>query len=125
MATQMGAAGAAPFAFVAKTNGVDWNAVLSFDVERLVNGQVAPADLNRLDDVARLLEEAQIAPEPGVPPEESALRMARLATILQLSSEYQAMRAEVSGTRRGRLGKEDIHPTRTPPLSNAFFVPGH
>jgi centrosomal protein CEP290 len=40
------------------------------------------------------LEEAYIEPDAQLSPEENAARLARLATILQLSSEYQAMRAE-------------------------------
>ena len=36
----------------------------------------------------------RIEPDPGVNPETNADRLARLAVVLQLSSEYQAMRAE-------------------------------
>lgn len=96
MAAQVGAPGAPPFAFVAKNAPVSWESVFSFDVERLLNGrEVTPTDLNALDEMAGRLEQARIEPDPGVAPEENAARLARLATILQLSSEYQAMRAEV------------------------------
>ena len=70
---------------------------MSFDIERLINGQEpTPQDLNALDDMARRLEEARIVAEEGFAPEENAARLAKLAQILQLSSEYQAMRAEVT-----------------------------
>lgn len=99
MTAQMGAPGAPPFTFAAKNSPVAWDAVLSFDIDHLINGQEpTPQDLNALDDMARRLEEARIVPEEGFAPEENAARLAKLAKILQLSSEYQAMRAEVGNT---------------------------
>ena len=126
---QMGGSGAPgvgdgvppPFAFVAKNAPVSWDAVLSFDVERLINGREATMeDLNALDEMARRLEEARIEPEQGLAPEESAARLARLATILQLSSEYQAMRAEVQHTQHADE-KTAIHHPRWRKIFLAFF----
>jgi len=94
MATAM-ADEAPPYSFVAKNGSVSWNAVMGFDLSPFLGGQnVAPYALNALDDLSRQLEEARIEPEQGADPSEMADRLARLAVVLQLSSEYQAMRAE-------------------------------
>jgi centrosomal protein CEP290 len=84
-----------PYSFVAKNGQVAWDAVMGFDLAPFLSGQnVAPYALAALDDLSRQLEEARIEPDPGVNPETNADRLARLAVVLQLSSEYQAMRAE-------------------------------
>ena len=84
-----------PYSFVAKNGQVAWDAVMGFDLAPFLSGQnVAPNALGALDDLSRQLEEARIEPDPGVNPETNADRLARLAVVLQLSSEYQAMRAE-------------------------------
>ena len=84
-----------PYSFVAKNGQVAWDAVMGFDLAPFLDGQnVAPSALGALDDLSRQLEEARIEPDPGVNPETNADRLARLALVLQLSSEYQAMRAE-------------------------------
>ena len=80
---------------MAKNGQVAWDAVMGFDLAPFLSGQnVAPNALGALDDLSRQLEEARIEPDPGVNPETNADRLARLAVVLQLSSEYQAMRAE-------------------------------
>jgi len=84
-----------PYSFVAKNGQVAWDAVMGFDLAPFLSGQnVAPNALGALDDLSRQLEEARIEPDPGVNPETNTDRLARLAVVLQLSSEYQAMRAE-------------------------------
>lgn len=94
MATAM-ADEAPPYSFVAKTGPVSWESVMSFDLTPFLGGlNVSPYSLNALDDLSRQLEEARIDVAQDTNPEEMAARLARLAVVLQLSSEYQAMRAE-------------------------------
>ena len=90
-----GAQDAPPYTFAVKNQRVEWASVLGFDVRPFLSGaNVSPADLAALDDVASRVEVARIESEPGVAPEEMTERLARLAVVLQLSSEYQGMRAE-------------------------------
>lgn len=104
-----------PYTFVAKNGRVAWDTVLNFNVQPFFDGSnVSPRDLEALDEVARRVEEARIEPEPNVPADEMAARLAQLATVLQLSSEYQAMRAEVRPTL-------DRDPTRSP-LPHPFQI---
>ena len=90
---------APPYTFVAKTARVSWDSVLDFDATPFTNGtDVSPRDLNALDNLARRLEEAKIEPQTGVEAANAAVNLAKLASLLQLSSEYQAMRAEARRT---------------------------
>ena len=78
---------APPYTFVAKNGRVAWDTVLSFNVQPFFDGSnVSPRDLEALDEVARRVEEARIEPEPNVPADEMAARLAQLATVLQLSA---------------------------------------
>ena len=109
---------APPYTFVAKNGRVAWDTVLNFNVQPFFDGSnVSPRDLEALDEVARRVEEARIEPEPNVPADEMAARLAQLATVLQLSSEYQAMRAEV----RPRRPHPHRDPTRSP-LPHPFQI---
>ena len=115
-----------PYTFVAKNGRVAWDTVLNFNVQPFFDGSnVSPRDLEALDEVARRVEEARIEPEPNVPADEMAARLAQLATVLQLSSEYQAMRAEVRPRRPHPRPRSHLlaappsfsnpHPPRPPP----------
>ena len=93
-----GAPGGAPpaYSFAAKQAPVEWRVVSDFHLDPFLSGRdVSPQDLNALDQVASMLEVARIEPPPGVDGMQQASQLARLATILQLSSEYQGTRAEV------------------------------
>ena len=105
-----GAPGGAPpaYSFAAKQAPVEWRVGSGFHLDPFLSGRdVSPQDLNALDQVASMLEVARIEPPPGVDGMQQASQLARLATILQLSSEYQGTRAEV------RLSHIDS-PTQTP-----------
>ena len=93
-----GAPGGAPptYSFAAKQAPVEWRVVNDFHLDPFLSGRdVSPQDLNALDQVASMLEVARIEPPQGVDSLQQAAQLSRLATILQLSSEYQGTRAEV------------------------------
>lgn len=93
-----GAPGGAPptYSFAAKQAPVEWRVVNDFHLDPFLSGRdVSPQDLNALDQVASMLEVARIEPPQGVDSMQQAAQLSRLATILQLSSEYQGTRAEV------------------------------
>ena len=93
-----GAPGGAPptYSFAAKQAPVEWRVVNDFHLDPFLSGRdVSPQDLNALDQVASMLEVARIEPPHGVDSMQQAAQLSRLATILQLSSEYQGTRAEV------------------------------
>ena len=74
---------APPYTFVAKNGRVAWDTVLNFNVQPFLDGSnVSPRDLEALDEVARRVEEARIEPEPNVPADEMAARLAQLADRL-------------------------------------------
>ena len=93
-----GAPGGAPptYSFAAKQAPVEWRVVNDFHLDPFLSGRdVSPQDLNALDQVASMLEVARIEPPQGVDSMQQAAQLSRLATILQLSSEYQGTGAEV------------------------------
>jgi len=133
-----GAPGGAPpaYSFAAKQAPVEWRVVSDFHLDPFLSGRdVSPQDLNALDQVASMLEVARIEPPPGVDGMQQASQLARLATILQLSSEYQGTRAEVrfKSHRFAHTNPDDraeapmwapAGPSRTHPVSRTIIRPG-